>query len=96
VRWIINCIFAKNSVIAFDEDKQLYIKMRPDMMKLTLSTIALGCALTVSGQLTTPQLELPDPLLMNDGRTRVTNLKEWQARRLEIGTSHILKAPWNF
>ena len=70
--------------------------MRPNMMRLTLSTIALGCVVTASGQLTTPQLELPDPLLMNDGWTRVTNLKEWQARRLEIGTSHILKAPWNF
>ena len=80
----INCIFAKNSVIAFDEGKQLYIKMRPNMMKLALSTIALGCALTVSGQLTTPQTELPDPSPMNDGKTHVTELKEWQTRRQEI------------
>lgn len=82
--------------------------MRPDMMKLTLSTIALGCALTVSGQLTTPQTELPDLLLMNDGKTHVTELKEWQTRRQEIAdmkfllgkkeidTNHIVKAPWNF
>ena len=54
------------------------------MMKLTLSTIAWGLALTASAQLTTPQIELPDPLLMNDGKTQVTELKDWKARRLEI------------
>ena len=53
-------------------------------MKLTLSTIAWGLALTASAQLTTPQIELPDPLLMNDGKTQVTELKDWKARRLEI------------
>jgi hypothetical protein len=54
------------------------------MMKLTLSTIAWSLALTASAQLTTPQIELPDPLLMNDGKTLVTELKDWKARRLEI------------
>ena len=56
----------------------------PNMMKLTLSTIAWSLALTASAQLTTPQIELPDPLLMNDGKTQVTELKDWKARRLEI------------
>ena len=54
------------------------------MLKLTLSTIAWSLALTASAQLTTPQIELPDPLLMNDGKTQVTELKDWKARRLEI------------
>lgn len=44
----------------------------------------LGCSLTAAAQLDRPQTDLPDPLLMNDGRTRVTHLKDWDRRRQEI------------
>ena len=39
---------------------------------------------TASAQLVTPMIELPDPLLMNDGKTRVTELKDWSVRRQQI------------
>ena len=44
----------------------------------------LGCAITASAQLSRPQTDLPDPLLMGDGSRRVTELKDWSARRQEI------------
>lgn len=54
------------------------------LKKHLLSIILLGCATTGSAQLATPMVELPDPLLMNDGKTRVTELKDWSVRRQEI------------
>ena len=53
-------------------------------MKRLLSTMMLGCAITASAQLSKPQIDLPDPLLMSDGSKRVTELKDWSTRRLEI------------
>ena len=51
---------------------------------ITLSL--LGCAIsTVQAQLAEPIYELPDPLLMNDGKTKVESLSDWNKRRLEIG-----------
>ena len=52
--------------------------------KHLLSTILLGCSLSVSAQLEKPMVELPDPLLMNDGTTRVKTLDDWTIRRQEI------------
>ena len=49
-----------------------------------LSLLLLGCSLTASAQLSQPQRDLPDPLLMNDGKTRVESLNDWTARRQEI------------
>ena len=54
-------------------------------MKHLLSTILLTWGMTASAQLATPQTDLPDPLLMNDGKTHVTELKDWSLRRQEIG-----------
>ena len=54
------------------------------LMKQLFSTLLLAWGLTASAQLTTPQIDLPDPLLMNDGKTRVTELKDWSQRRQEI------------
>lgn len=54
------------------------------LRKRLLSIILQGVVLTVSAQLTTPQIDLPDPLLMSDGKTRVTQIKEWSPRRREI------------
>lgn len=49
-------------------------------------TIGLVCCAisTTQAQLTEPLYELPDPLLMNDGKTKVENLNDWSKRRLEI------------
>lgn len=53
------------------------------MKKLTiLSALFLLCT-TVSAQLAEPMYELPDPLLMNDGR-QVKTVADWNERRLEI------------
>ena len=49
-----------------------------------LSLLFLGFSLTASAQLSKPQTDLPNPLLMNDGTTQVTNLNQWTARRQEI------------
>ena len=53
-------------------------------MKQLLSALLLAWGMTASAQLSTPQIDLPDPLLMNDGKTRVTELKDWSLRRQEI------------
>lgn len=50
-----------------------------------LSMILLGCSLSASAQLQEPMQALPNPLLMNDGKTQVETLDQWKARRLEIG-----------
>ena len=42
-----------------------------------LSLLLMGCALSASAQLKEPMQALPDPLLMNDGTTRVENLSQW-------------------
>ena len=49
-------------------------------------TIGLVCCAisTTQAQLTEPLYELPDPLLMNDGKTKVESLNDWSKRRLEI------------
>jgi len=52
--------------------------------KNLLSMIIVGCTLTASAQLKEPMIELPDPLLMNDGKTRVESLADWSERRQEI------------
>ena len=44
----------------------------------------LGCTTIGLAQLVTPQIDLPDPLLMNDGKTRVTEIKDWGVRRQQI------------
>ena len=49
-----------------------------------LSLFMLGASLTASAQLASPQIDLPNPLLKNDG-TLVKSLDQWGARRLEIG-----------
>lgn len=49
-----------------------------------LSLLLLGCSLSASAQLSKPQTDLPNPLLMNDGKTQVSNLSQWTARRQEI------------
>ncbi len=49
-----------------------------------LSLLLLGCSLTASAQLSRPQTDLPNPLLMNDGKTLVSNLSQWAERRQEI------------
>ena len=54
------------------------------LKKPLLLIIMLGCMTTASAQLVTPMIELPDPLLMNDGKTRVTELKDWSVRRQQI------------
>lgn len=54
------------------------------MTKKLLSTLLLGCAISAAAQLPEPMIELPDPLLMNDGHTRVTTLADWNVRRQEI------------
>ena len=55
------------------------------MTKVTLLTIAaLACSIAANAQLAKPQKELPDPLLMSDGVTAVTQLEQWPARRQEI------------
>lgn len=50
-----------------------------------LSLFLLGCSLSASAQLSKPQVDLPNPLLMNDGTTRVENLADWAIRRQQIG-----------
>ena len=49
-------------------------------------TIGLVCCAisAAQAQLTEPLYELPDPLLMNDGKTKVESLNDWSKRRLEI------------
>ena len=49
-----------------------------------LSLLLLGCSLSASAQLSNPQTDLPNPLLMNDGQTLVSDLSQWTARRQEI------------
>lgn len=49
-----------------------------------LSLLLLGCSLTASAQLSKPQTDLPNPLLMNDGQTLVSDLSQWTVRRQEI------------
>ena len=49
-----------------------------------LSLLFLGVSLSASAQLKQPQVDLPNPLLMNDGTTVVENLNQWTARRQEI------------
>ena len=49
-----------------------------------LLIIMLGCTTIGLAQLVTPQVDLPDPLLMNDGKTRVTEIKDWGVRRQQI------------
>ena len=49
-----------------------------------LLIIMLGCTTIGLAQLVTPQIDLPDPLLMNDGKTRVTEIKDWGVRRQQI------------
>ena len=50
-------------------------------------TITLACCAisTTQAQLAEPYYKLPDPLLMNDGKTKVESLNDWNKRRLEIG-----------
>jgi len=45
----------------------------------------LGVASSASSQLASPQRDLPNPLLKNDGSV-VTNLEEWSSRRQEIAS----------
>ena len=52
--------------------------------KRLLSLLFLGCSLSASAQLSKPQIDLPNPLLMNDGTTQVETLEQWTARRQEI------------
>lgn len=52
--------------------------------KRLLSLFLLGCSLSASAQLSKPQVDLPNPLLMNDGKTLVETLSDWTARRQEI------------
>ena len=49
-------------------------------------TLGLVCCAISSAQaqLAEPLYELPDPLLMNDGKTKVESLNDWSKRRLEI------------
>ena len=50
---------------------------------MTLSLVC--CAIsTTQAQLAEPLYELPNPLLMNDGKTKVESLNDWNRRRLEI------------
>lgn len=50
---------------------------------MTLSLVC--CAIsTTQAQLAEPLYELPNPLLMNDGKTKVESLNDWNSRRLEI------------
>ena len=49
-----------------------------------LSLLFLGVSLSASAQLKQSQVDLPNPLLMNDGTTVVENLNQWTARRQEI------------
>ena len=49
-----------------------------------LSLLLLGCSLSASAQLSKPQTDLPNPLLTNDGKTLVSDLSQWTARRQEI------------
>jgi hypothetical protein len=49
-----------------------------------LSLLLLGCSLSASAQLSKPQTDLPNPLLMNDGKTLVSDLSQWTVRRQEI------------
>jgi len=50
---------------------------------VTLSLVC--CAIsTTQAQLAEPLYELPNPLLMNDGKTKVESLNDWNRRRLEI------------
>ena len=49
-----------------------------------ISLLLLGCSLSASAQLSKPQVDLPNPLLMNDGTTLVTDLSQWTLRRQEI------------
>ena len=49
-----------------------------------LSLLLLGCSLSASAQLSKPQTDLPNPLLMNDGQTLVSDLSQWTVRRQEI------------
>ena len=50
-------------------------------------TITLACCAisTTQAQLAKPYYKLPDPLLMNDGKTKVESLSDWNKRRQEIG-----------
>ena len=50
-------------------------------------TITLACCAisTTQAQLAEPYYKLPDPLLMNDGKTKVESLSDWNTRRQEIG-----------
>ena len=50
-------------------------------------TITLACCAisTTQAQLAKPYYKLPDPLLMNDGKTKVESLSDWNTRRQEIG-----------
>ena len=52
--------------------------------KHLLSLLLLGCSLSASAQLSKPQTDLPNPLLMNDGKTLVSDLSQWTVRRQEI------------
>ena len=50
---------------------------------ITLSLVC--CAFSAAqAQLAEPLYELPNPLLMNDGETKVESLNDWNKRRLEI------------
>ena len=53
------------------------------MKKLTILSVLFLLCTTVSAQLAEPMYELPDPLLMNDGR-QVKTIVDWNERRLEI------------
>ena len=50
-------------------------------------TITLACCAisTTQAQLAEPYYKLPAPLLMNDGKTKVESLSDWNKRRQEIG-----------
>ena len=53
--------------------------------KHLLSLLMLGCSVTANAQLAEPQVDLPNPLLMADGKTQVETLEDWKLRRQEIG-----------
>ena len=56
-----------------------------NMIRQFMTIGPVCCAIsTTQAQLTEPLYELPDPLLMNDGKTKVENLNDWSKRRLEI------------
>ena len=56
-----------------------------NMIRQFMTIGLVCCAISAAqAQLTEPLYELPDPLLMNDGKTKVENLNDWSKRRLEI------------